>query len=239
MNEWFARWFGQEYLALYQHRDDRDARQAVSLIRRVVGDVAPGRLLDLACGTGRHARALRDWGETVGIDLSGVLLEVAARAGGNVPYVRGDMRRLPFAERAFGVVVNLFTSFGYFETDAEHETVVREVARVTRPGGVFVLDYLHAKCVRETLVPSDEREVNGQVLRMRRYITSDGRYVLKTVSVPGSEHTYVERVRLFTPDELRQLLERNGFTVTQEFGDYAGGARTASSSRVILFAERA
>jgi len=149
------------------------------------------------------------------------------------------MRRLPFTAGAFDLVVNLFTSFGYFDTDEEHATVLREVARVTRPGGTFVLDYMNADWVRATLVPSDERVMEGKTIWQRRRITSDGRFVLKTISAQECDHTYIERVRLFSASELRALVEGSGFTVRQEFGDYEGGARTASSPRVILFAERA
>lgn len=242
MSDWFTRWFGKEYLELYPHRDETEARDAVQLIRETVtglgrgGDV--GRALDLACGSGRHARILREWTWTVGYDLSAVLLDVAKHESPDASYVRGDMRALPFVDHSFGLVVNLFTSFGYFDTDAQHLRVLAEVARVTRRGGTFVLDYLNAEEVRRTLVPEDERMVGGRLVHQKRRVSRDGRYVEKTIDADGCDTTYVERVRLFTPDDLRMMLEESGFAVVREYGDYDGGAWTETSSRLILFAER-
>lgn len=236
--EWFTRWFGREYLDLYPHRNDAEARAAVALVRRVSGATTPARALDLACGSGRHTRALAEWLPAVGFDLSATLLRVARSESPALPFVRGDMRSLPFARGAFDLVVNLFTSFGYFATDAEHRRVLREVCRVTRPGGTFVLDYLNAPQVRARLVPRDRRRVNGRMVTQRRRIADAGRYVEKEISADGCAHTYLERVRLFTPSDLRQLLEENGFVVCDAFGDYTGTSLTAASPRVILFARR-
>jgi SAM-dependent methyltransferase len=238
MSDWFTKWFGKEYLELYPHRDEGEARSVVRLIRDTISASDIGPALDLACGTGRHSRALREWVWTTGLDLSMTLLGIAAKESPNAPYVRGDMRSLPFADHAFGLVVNLFTSFGYFNTDAQHLRVLAEVGRVTRPGGTFVLDYLNADEVRRTLVPYDERVIDGRTVRQRRRISQDGRYVEKTIDADGCDRSYEERVRLFTPDELRMMVEESGFTLTLEYGDYQGSPWTDASPRLILFAER-
>src|SRR4051812_9403187 len=104
MNEWFERWFGTEYLALYPHRDEKEAQAAVALIARVVDAKSVDRILDLACGSGRHSRALRKIAWTVGLDLSASLLKVASEQGKDDPYVRADMRVLPFKDGAFQLV---------------------------------------------------------------------------------------------------------------------------------------
>ncbi len=238
MSDWFTHWFGAEYLELYPHRDEEEARAAVRLVRETARTTPLRRALDLACGSGRHTRALREWMWTVGFDLSKTLLDVAVQDGPDISYVRGDMRSLPFAGQAFGLVVNLFTSFGYFDTDDQHVRVLTEIARVTRPGGTFVLDYLNAYEVRRALVPSDERVVNGQLVRQERRISPDGRYVEKTIMVEHCDRTYKERVRLFTSDQLQVMLAANGFTVVQQYGDYAGNVWSEMSPRVIIFAER-
>jgi len=239
MTDWFTRWFGKEYLELYPHRDDADAREAVSMIRAQIGGAQfPAPILDLACGSGRHSRALWEWGWTVGLDLSATLLQLAHEEDPDDPYVRGDMRVLPFAPGTFGLVVNLFTSFGYFATDAEHLEVIREVARVTKSGGTFVLDYLNADEVRRTLVPFDEHVVDGRRIWQRRSISADDRYVEKNISADHCDREYQERVRLYTPDNLRDMIASSGFVVRHEFGDYDRSALTPDSPRVIFFAER-
>ncbi|MDQ6738605.1 MAG: class I SAM-dependent methyltransferase [Gemmatimonadota bacterium] len=239
MSEWFTRWFGKEYLDLYPHRDEREARAVVRMIRNIVAPSPDGRALDLACGSGRHTRALCRHVWTVGLDLSIDMLEMATAESPGVPYVRADMRALPFAAGSFDLVVNLFTSFGYFSSDDENRVVLTEVGVVLRPGGVFVLDYLNTDQVRDTLVPHDKRRVGERIITQDRRITPDGRYVEKEISAPGLDHTVTERVRMFEPDELRMLLHGAGFVVERELGDYHAGPLTSSSPRAIFFAHRA
>jgi len=239
MSEWFTRWFGREYLNLYPHRNEAEARAAIALVESVIDVRTMRRALDLACGTGRHTRVLCDDVWTVGLDLSAALLGVARDEAPRVPYVRGDMRCLPFAEHVFGLVVNLFTSFGYFDTDEQNRRVLDEVQRVIERGGWFVLDYLNAHQVRTRLVPEDTRRVGGRLITQRRRITADGRYVEKHISSNDSPQTYLERVRLFDAADLRALLRDAGFTIEREFGNYNGAPLQRGSQRVILMARAA
>src|SRR2546429_4273429 len=130
MTEWFEQWFGEEYHALYPHRDEEDARRAVALIQRVVPWQSGDAVLDLACGPGRHAAELERLGaRVVGFDLSRAMLRRAperAQAGGVL--VRGDMRALPLCDRSVLLARNLFTSFGYFFCHSEHPLRVRHGA---------------------------------------------------------------------------------------------------------------
>ena len=238
MSEWFTRWFGKEYLDLYPHRDDREARSVVRLIRNTAAPRADGKALDLACGSGRHTRALCKHIWTVGLDLSMEMLRVAGSESPHIPYVRADMRSLPFATGSFDLVVNLFTSFGYFSSDDENRVVLTEVSRVLQRGGVFVLDYLNADQVRTSLVPHDTCRVRDRIVTQDRRITDDGYYVEKVISATGFPRSYMERVRLFEPDDLRCLLHDAGFTIDHELGDYAAGPLGPSSPRAIFFAHR-
>jgi SAM-dependent methyltransferase len=195
-------------------------------------------VLDLGCGVGRHLTHLFEAGHTsVGFDLSARLLAEAKRSIElAVPLVRGDMRRLPFRSGAFGAVVNFFTSFGYFVTAEEDRAVVDEVRRVLRPGGVFLLDYLNAPHVRDTLVPSDESESGGRLIRQTRWI--DGETVTKRIEIaasePGEEEVYYERVRMYEPDQLIAMLDAHGLRTTDRFGDYDGRAHDDAASRLLL-----
>lgn len=238
-SEWFESWFGEEYVALYPHRDEAEAERAVELISERVGGRKVRRALDLACGAGRHSRALTAQWWTAGLDLSEVLLRHARREEIAAPLVRADMRVLPFGDGAFDLVVNLFTSFGYFEHDSEHVEVIAEVARVTSGGGTFVMDFLNATNVRETIIPYDEQVIGNTTVEQRRSITSDGRYVVKHIAIRGQDKTFVERVRLFKPAELAAMMTRAGFTITAEYGNYDCAPLTEHSPRTILFGARA
>ncbi len=238
MTDWFEQWFGEEYLALYPHRDEEEAQLVATLIDSHV-DIAVGApALDLACGAGRHSRSLMEHWWTVGLDLSPALLRVARAEDRSAPLVRADMRGLPFASRSFGLVVNLFTSFGYFRDDEQHRQVIAEVARVTQPGGWFVLDYLNAPYVRATLVPFDRIQVGERIVEQEREISADGRFVRKTITLADEERTFIERVRLFECGELRSMLDACGFDVDSVLGNYDGSAYAPTSPRTILLGHR-
>ncbi|HYT82763.1 MAG TPA: methyltransferase domain-containing protein [Gemmatimonadales bacterium] len=239
MTEWFEQWFGEEYHALYPHRDEDDARRAVALIRRVAPWRPADRVLDLACGSGRHAAELeRSGARVLGFDLSPPMLR-RARARTGAPLVRGDMRALPFLPGTFALAVNLFTSFGYFRDDAEHALVLRQVAAALAAGGRFVLDYLNAEAVRRSLRPTEERRAGGRVVRITRRVSLEGRFVVKEIELPGEGRTFQERVRLYGVEELTALLAGAGFTVTACFGDYSGAPGGPDAPRVILVGTKA
>ena len=235
---WFEESFGEDYLSLYPHRDETEAERVTELIAARVAGVRVHRALDLACGAGRHSRLLGERWWTVGLDLSRALLRVAKKESPDAPFVRADMRLLPFRERAFDLVVNLFTSFGYFDDDKQHLRVMLEVAAVVRPGGIFVVDFFNAQQVRRTLVPRDEKRIDGVVVEQLRSISADGRYVEKTIRLPAKGKQFLERVRLFSPADLEGMLKAAGFTIQECAGDYDGSPWSAEAPRVIFFAVR-
>lgn len=239
MTEWFEQWFGEEYLRLYPDRDDEDAARAVSLIARVV-PLRGARVLDLACGPGRHATHLAAQGAlVVGFDLSMPLLSLAKhRSPGTWNLVRGDMRFLPFRPDSFELVVNLFTSFGYFSDDRQHLGVMQEACTALVSGGRFVLDYLNAAYVRDTLLPREERVAGAQRIIIERHLTEDGRHVVKQMHILNDGRSFVERVRLFHVDDLTTMMRRAGLTVAALLGDYDGRPLRDDTPRAILVGVR-
>ena len=238
MTEWFEEWFGEEYLKLYPHRDAAEAERAVALILERTG-FAPGwRVLDVACGAGRHARALETAGaRCVGLDLSMALLRIA-RGVTRAPLVRADMRALPIRPGSMDLTVNLFTSFGYFERDAEHTAALHEMVATLRPRGWFVIDFLNSAAVRARLVPRETRRLDGTEVAVARSVSADGRYVCKTITT-ASGRRFTERVRLFGADEITTMLAEARVTVRHRFGDYDASPLGASSPRTILFGQTA
>ncbi len=239
MTEWFEQWFGEEYLQVYPHRDDDDAVRAISLVA-ALAPLNGARVLDLACGSGRHAAHLAANGaKVVGFDLSMPLLSRAKhRDFPTKNLVRGDMRLLPFRDASFDLVLNLFTSFGYFADDRQHLSVVAGAARTLVPKGRFILDYLNADLIRTALVPLEERNVGTRRVVIKRRLIEDGRYVIKEIHITDDGRSFVERVRLFSVDELTTMIEHAGLAVTQHFGDYDGQPPAGGAPRVILVAER-
>jgi SAM-dependent methyltransferase len=205
-------------------------------------------IVDLGCGPGRHLSALHEAGRApIGVDLSAPLLRSAARAlreQNVVPeLLRGDLRHLPLARGRFGLALSLFTSFGYFDSPAEDGRALAEAARVLRPGGFFVLDFLNAERVRRAGLGRSRREVGEYGVEEARRLSGDGRRVLKAVTVRnaggGVVTSYQESVTLYGRDELHGLLSGAGFRVREEWGDYQGAPFDASGSpRLVLVSER-
>jgi SAM-dependent methyltransferase len=238
MTEWFEEWFGEEYLHLYPHRDDADAELLVDLVARTVG-LAPGaRVLDVACGAGRHARAFQQRGcRTIGLDLSLPLLTRAREVAG-VPVIRADMRALPVRTGAFDLTVNLFTSFGYFEQDDDHLQALQQMIATVAPRGWFVLDFLNAAWVTRALVPAETAVLAGATVRVERWLHDGGRFVMKAIAVPDGRQ-FVERVRLYRREELAGMITEAGGRVVHEFGSYLGAPADDAAPRTILMARLA
>ncbi len=236
--EWFRDWFGDAYLELYPHRDEEEAAQGVALFVDQTG-LAPGsRLLDLACGAGRHLERLRERGfEATGIDLSATLLrEATGRPDVPGAVVRADMRRLPFADQSFEGLVNFFTSFGYFLTPEEDAQVLTEVRRVLRPGAPFLMDYMNAPWVIDRLEPETVGEISGRSVRQTRWVEND--QVFKRIEIERDQgrppEVFHERVRLYAPDALDALLSQRGLVAEKRFGSYSKAPFTTDSPRLIV-----
>ncbi len=241
---WYKHWFGEDYLKVYPHRNEEEARLHVEFLLRNVA-LRPGqRILDLGCGNGRHAIELARRGmRVVCLDLSAALLQHArdraAAAGLSFPMVRSDMRHLPF-RRVFDAVLSFFTSFGYFESDEENFAVIQSVAAVLKPGGLFVLDYLNEEWTLQHLVPRDERRHNGVVVVQERHFDPERHRLEKKIVLheAGEVHEYLESVRVYNHEEMLGMLRRSGLRPTQAFGDWDGSDYGDEAPRMILISQK-
>lgn len=234
MTAWYEESFGKDYLLVYKHRDMQGASAEVE---RMIGwlKLAPGaRVFDLCCGMGRHSLALSEAGyDVTGMDLSEVLLAEARRLDpqGRVTWLKGDMRSVP-AEGPFSAVVNLFTSFGYFDEEAENVKVLKEIERLLGEGGRFIIDFLNPDYVIRHLVPHSERMEEGTRIVEDRWI-EDG-CVKKRIAIvePGRpERHYVEQVKLFGPEDFARMLAATDLRVEHVYGDYDGSPLNPDTSR--------
>ena len=239
---WFQQWFGEDYLLVYDHRDEAEAERDVDAVVRVLGLQGGERILDLCCGGGRHALSLARRGFPVtGLDYSATLLDVAGRARGpdeRYPlYVRSDARSTPFCDGSFDVVVNLFTSFGYFE-DAGNAGMIAEIRRLLVPGGRFYMDYFNPPRVLAGLVPESRRKKGDTLIFERRCHDPETCRVEKTIVVcrpGGEEREYCESVRLCGRDEMERMIADAGLMLLGVLGSAGGAPYDADADRMILF----
>ncbi|MCR8644209.1 class I SAM-dependent methyltransferase [Paenibacillus sp. N1-5-1-14] len=244
MQEWFERSFGRDYLLVYQHRDRQGAKEEVRKMIAWLDLHSQEHVLDLCCGMGRHSVALAQFGYKVtGVDLSDVLLEEAHRIEGanQVSWVHGDMREVPLDSGQYDAIVNLFTSFGYFEQDEENKLVLAEMSRLLRPGGKLLLDYLNPSYVKRKIVPVSHKTTGSLCIDERRWINNG--FVHKEIVITetpdiksqAARRTYTEQVKLYEMDWFKQAFEQVGLHVQAIYGDYEGMAYESERAERMIF----
>ncbi len=240
---WYKDWFRDtNYRVVYEHRDEIEAEEMIDLIERTIGHEPERRVLDVGCGSGRHAIsfAKRGYGDVTGIDLSPTLLAEArnetARLQLSIQFLERDMRDIP--DEAFDLAVNLFTSFGYFETDEDNAAVIKNVGKqLAKNEGWFVIDFLNSRWVRNHLVAHDERVApNGMHIEQTRWV-EDGRIEKRLLirnTIEASE--YIESVKLFNLADFERMFQGAGLTLRYVFGTYRGASFNPDTSpRLIMF----
>ncbi|MGM0507291.1 MAG: class I SAM-dependent methyltransferase [Bacteroidota bacterium] len=244
--DWFEDWFDSPlYELIYADRNQGEAERLADLIRELIPPATWSHVLDLGCGRGRHSLSLARRGyDVTGLDLSEASIQIARKRAADqgvkgIRFIVGDMRE-PFPETV-DAVVNLFTSFGYFETDRENEQVLRNIHGMLRPGGRVLIDFLNAIRVRTTYVPEEKGEYEGIRFTIRRYEKDQA--VHKEIhfrgSEPGQTRSYKERVKLYGLPWFRDGLASAGLRLIETFGDYEGTPfEPDQSPRLIMLAER-
>jgi len=245
MAQWYREFFDDLYLRVYQPLEAPEkVRREVDFIVKALDLPAGAKILDLCCGQGRHSLELARRGfQVVGVDLSEALLYAARKRaeseGLNVTFLQCDMREIDFKDE-FDAVINMFTSFGYLESEAEDEKVLGRVAQALKSGGKFLLDVVN----RDRLV----RDFQGRewhaadegwlVLEERTFDHLSGRMETRWICVArdGVRYERLSSVRLYTASESRTMLERAGLKVTDLFGDYDGSPYSWDSQRLIVVA---
>jgi SAM-dependent methyltransferase len=234
---WYQEWFGEEYLELYAHRDEHEAKQQVAFFRRECGLIA-GPVLDLACGMGRHLQELASEGyHAVGCDLSYTLLRTGLTEYGPMALARADMRHLPFCDDSFAGLVNFFTSFGYFADEDENLQVVREMARVLDDGAQFLFDYLNVDRELENLVQRETTETPMGTVKIERWFDRSDRSFNKRITI--GEKRYLERVRGYDLDEISAMFASCNLSIRAAFGNFDGSKFDRTSPRLILVGSKA
>jgi cyclopropane fatty-acyl-phospholipid synthase-like methyltransferase len=181
-----------------------------------------GRILDLACGKGRHAHYLAEKGyDVVGVDLSKNSIEYANTMYKlpNLEFYVHDMRQ-PFRLNYFKYVLNLFTSIGYFEQLKDNEAVFDSVYKMLQDSGYFLIDFMNTEKVIKNLVPREKKEIDNIDFYIRR-VVENGK-IIKHIKVEKEKNIYIyrEEVQALMPHHFHQFANQAGFTIVQEFGDY-------------------
>ena len=241
---WFRQHFNEDYRAIYQGRNQAQADAEVAQVAQEL-KIGPGdTVLDLCCGYGRHLNAFAKQGlRATGVDLSLPLL-LQVEPSGSRRVACADMRALPFTggKGGFSVIVNFFTSFGYFQAEAENSCAARELARVLRPGGRFCMDLMNAEATIGSLEPRTQRVAGPYEVTEERTYDDQRRRIEKRITLletdSGVTKSYFESVRAFSPLEITDLLTHAGLEVDRMLGDFSGAVYQKDSKRMIVLGHR-
>ena len=250
MRPWYEEFFDEDYVAYHLEGDlwrPERTQLECDFVVKALEPAEGARILDLCCGQGRHAIELAKRGfEVTGADLSehllGIARKAAEEAGVSVRLVQCDMRELPL-ESEFDVVVNMFTAFGYFESDEENDKVLRAVHKALRPGGRFLLD-LPNRDVFVQMIPDGQRRwfehERCLVLEEHTWDMERGRLRLDRMIVEpdGKRRRKSFDLREYTQSEIVEMLARAGLKWERTYGDTEMGEFGPESRRMLVVARR-
>ncbi|WP_147677447.1 class I SAM-dependent methyltransferase [Algibacter pacificus] len=233
---WFASWFDTAYYhILYKDRNDTEAQAFMETLTDYLNLPEGGTILDLACGKGRHSRYLNKIGyDVIGADLSENSINYAKRfENERLKFEVHDMCN-PYP-KTFDAVFNLFTSFGYFEDDADNLRTIKAIKADLNEFGFGVIDFMNSEFVIDNLVPEEVKTVDGIDFYLKRYV-EDG-YIIKDIefNTDGKAFKFQERVRGFTLADFEALFEQAGVYLLDVFGDYKlGKFNKHTSERLVM-----
>ena len=218
---WFASWFDSPYYhILYKERNYREAQIFMDNLTQYLNLPEHAKVLDLACGKGRHAIYLNQLGfDVVGVDLSENSIAIANKnANATLHFEVHDMRQ-PFEEK-YDAIFNLFTSFGYFACDSDHLKTLIAIKESLSDYGFGVIDFMNVTQVIANLIPAETKTVDGIDFHIKRFHI-DG-YIYKEIDFEdqGEKYHFTEKVRAFTLQDFQELMTEAGIYLLDIFGDY-------------------
>jgi SAM-dependent methyltransferase len=241
--DWYKDWFNNKlYLELYKYRDEAEAKDIVNLIQRYIPLKTNSKVIDVCCGAGRNSLELAKRGyQVTGFDLSKFLINEAKKnlqevmeKSLKVRFLIKDMRKFNFNGK-YDIAVNIFTSFGYFDSDAENFKVIKNVSNSVRKGGYFVFDYLNAEYLKSNLIAESKDIINGTSVIQKRRIEDN--FVIKKIII--GNRIFSEILKLYSFTEIKKFLKNYRFIVKNVFGDYFGSRYfSRKSKRLIIFAQK-
>ena len=238
---WFKEWFNSKYYhLLYKNRDESEAQAFIQQLLSYLQIPKNSKVLDLACGKGRHAVQVNEMGYfTVGVDLSEESIQFAKQfENSELKFEVGDMRRLVY-KNEFDLVLNLFTSFGYFKDSDSNLQVIKSIEGSLKKGGYLILDYLNVENIKPNL-PLSEKIVRGDItFEVEKSIVDN--FIVKNISfeVEGEKYKQTEIVELISKEMFNAYFKKANLNLIQQFGNYSlEGFNASSSERLIMVVKK-
>ncbi|KAF2081628.1 class I SAM-dependent methyltransferase [Flavobacterium sharifuzzamanii] len=218
---WYSSWFDTPYYhILYKDRNYREAQVFMDNLTHYLNLPEKAKVLDLACGKGRHSIYLNQLGyDVLGADLSENSIAEASKNSNETLHFKVHDMREPFEEK-FDAIFNLFTSFGYFESDDDNLTTLKAIKESLSEYGFAVIDFMNVANVIENLVPEEVKTVDEIDFHIKRYV-EDG-HIFKEIDFEdkGRKYHFTEKVKALTLKDFQDLMDEAGIFLLDIFGDY-------------------
>lgn len=220
-NNWFASWFDTPYYhILYKDRDYEEAQLFMDNITGYLNLPEDAKILDLACGKGRHSIYLNKLGyDVTGADLSeNSIKEASKHTNDKLHFVVHDMRDT--CNEKYDAIFNLFTSFGYFESDDDNLTTLKAIHNSLTEYGFAVIDFMNVHKVIADLVTQETKVIDGIEFHIKRYVEDN--HIIKEIDFndKGQQFHFTEKVKALTLEDFEAMMEEAGIYLLDVFGDY-------------------
>jgi len=239
--KWFADWFDSPYYhILYKNRDIKEAQQFIDNLVAHLQLKKGSKLIDVACGKGRHATYFNKLGfDVVGVDLSENSITTAKQnENKKLQFFKHDMRNT-FKANSFNVVTNLFTSFGYFEEMKDEQKAINAMTENLKSDGILIIDFMNVKKVISNLVNSEQKQIEKIIFNISRKFKDN--YIVKDISFSdnGKNYHFQEKVRAITLSDFSSFINNAGIKIIDIFGNYKlEDFNAITSDRLILICKK-
>lgn len=260
--EWWKTFFDERYLKTYANVDiisPAATQEQILFLIKSLRLKKGARILDLACGYGRHSIPLAKRGyQVTGIDFSGYFIRLAKKnarkEGVQVEFIKNDMRNLNFINK-FDAIIHMFTSFGYFKDEKDNILVIQKISHALKPGGKLFMDLANPVLIFKHMIERDtEKKQSRLATKGRIRSLSNGLqvflkeeldpvtmrwFIIREWNEKGKTHkNYTSDIRLYSFSELKHLLEENGFRIQKVWGNFDGSPFDINSNRMLILAQK-
>lgn len=235
--KWYHKWFNSPfYHVLYNRRNQVEAEFFIDNLCNFLNPAPESKLLDIACGRGRHSIYLNKKGyDVIGIDLSAANIEYAKQfENEKLHFYKHDMRKLLHINY-FDLGLNLFTSFGYFESEKEHVKALKVFNRTLKKDGLLVLDFFNTEKIIKSLHTHETKTVEGIDFNIHKQLVAGK--IIKSISFnyKNKHYEFAEEVKALTRPDFERMFIASNFTVLNTFGNYKLEEFDEQSSDRLIF----
>ena len=212
-------WFDSDYYhILYKHRDYSEARNFIDNIVEYLDLKKGSKILDLACGIGRHSIYL----EKIGFDVTGTdkstnnIKKAKKSQNDKLKFIQMEM--INDTNRKYDGIFNLFTSFGYVNHDYNLETI-KNIERQLKDDGTVIVDFMNTLFVKNNLVIEETKVIDDLSFKIKR--KSDGKHIYKEIKFNDQkDYFFQEKVMDLSLNDFENYLKRHNLKIIKKFGDY-------------------